>query len=55
MSLSYWEQTTFFKDLDVAIIGSGIVGLNAALSLKKKNKKHNYRQMKFYIKNQVRN
>jgi gamma-glutamylputrescine oxidase len=38
MSLSYWEQTTFFKDLDVAIIGSGIVGLNAALSLKKKNK-----------------
>ena len=39
MSLSYWEQATFFTDIDVAIIGSGIVGLNAALNLKKKNKK----------------
>lgn len=38
MSLSYWEQTTYFNDIDVAIIGSGIVGLNAALNLKKKNK-----------------
>lgn len=38
MSLSYWEQTTFFKNIDVAIVGSGIVGLNAALNLKKKNK-----------------
>ncbi len=37
MSLSYWEQTSYFKDIDVAIIGSGIVGLNAALTLKKKN------------------
>ncbi len=38
MSLSYWEQTTYFNDIDVAIIGSGIVGLNAALNLKKKHK-----------------
>lgn len=39
MNLSFWEQETFFKNIDIAIIGSGIVGLNAALSLKKKNKK----------------
>jgi glycine/D-amino acid oxidase-like deaminating enzyme len=36
MNLSFWERESFFKDLDVVIIGSGIVGLNAALSLKKK-------------------
>jgi glycine/D-amino acid oxidase-like deaminating enzyme len=39
MYLSFWEHTTFFKNVDVVIIGSGIVGLNAALSLKKNNKK----------------
>jgi gamma-glutamylputrescine oxidase len=39
MNLSFWEQSFYFKDIDIAIIGSGIVGLNAALSLKKKNKK----------------
>lgn len=38
MSLSFWEQDTFFSKVDVAVIGSGIVGLNAALSLKKKDK-----------------
>ena len=38
MNLSYWEQNTFFNNIDIAIIGSGIVGLNAALNLKKKNK-----------------
>ena len=38
MNLSYWEKTTFFNDIDVAIIGSGIVGLNAAFNLKKKHK-----------------
>jgi len=38
MSLSYWEQTTFFNDVDIVIIGSGIVGLNAALHLKEKQK-----------------
>ncbi len=35
--LSYWEKESFFKDIDVAIIGSGIVGLNAAIHLKKQN------------------
>lgn len=35
MQLSYWEQDTFFSRLDVVIAGSGIVGLNAALNLKK--------------------
>jgi len=32
--LSYWEIESFFKNIDVAIIGSGIVGLNAAIRLK---------------------
>lgn len=42
MSLfSFWEQNTYFNKVDVVIIGSGIVGLNAALYLKKKNKKLN--------------
>jgi gamma-glutamylputrescine oxidase len=34
MNLSYWEQTSFFDKIDIAIIGSGIVGLNAAIHLK---------------------
>lgn len=34
MILSYWEKETFFKDIDIAVIGSGIVGLNAAWQLK---------------------
>jgi glycine/D-amino acid oxidase-like deaminating enzyme len=34
-NLSYWERETFFKDFDIAIIGSGIVGLTAALHLKR--------------------
>jgi glycine/D-amino acid oxidase-like deaminating enzyme len=33
--LSYWERESFLKNIDVAIIGSGIVGLNAAIHLKK--------------------
>lgn len=33
-NLSYWERETFFKNFDVAVIGSGIVGLAAALRLK---------------------
>lgn len=33
-TLSYWERETFFKDLDAAVIGSGIVGLAAAIHLK---------------------
>jgi len=39
MNLSFWERETFFKNVDIAVVGSGIVGLNAALSLKKKNRK----------------
>jgi len=31
---SYWEQTAFLNESDVIVIGSGIVGLNAALHLK---------------------
>ncbi|RNL50649.1 NAD(P)/FAD-dependent oxidoreductase [Pedobacter jejuensis] len=33
-NLSYWEKSTFFN-FDVVVIGSGIVGLNAAIHLKK--------------------
>lgn len=33
-TLSYWERETFFRHLDVAVIGSGIVGLSAAIRLK---------------------
>ena len=31
-ALSYWEQEVFFKNLDLVIVGSGLVGLSAALS-----------------------
>ena len=34
MQLSFWEKETYFGNIDVLIIGSGIVGLNAALHLK---------------------
>lgn len=34
-SFSYWERTAFIDNADVIIIGSGIVGLSAALHLKK--------------------
>jgi glycine/D-amino acid oxidase-like deaminating enzyme len=33
-TFSYWEQTAFVGGADVIIVGSGIVGLNAALHLK---------------------
>jgi gamma-glutamylputrescine oxidase len=36
--LSYWEKKSFFENIDVAIIGSGIVGLNAAIRLKELDK-----------------
>jgi gamma-glutamylputrescine oxidase len=29
--LSYWEREVFFRDLDLVIVGSGIVGLSAAI------------------------
>ena len=41
MYLSYWEKDSYLSKIDVVIIGSGIVGLNAALSLKQKQKKLN--------------
>jgi gamma-glutamylputrescine oxidase len=37
MNLSFWEKDTFFSRVDVCIVGSGIVGLNAALHIKKKH------------------
>lgn len=37
---SYWEKNTFFNNIDLVIIGSGIVGLNAAIHYKKKNPTH---------------
>lgn len=36
MQFSYWEKQHFFNKSDVIVIGSGIVGLNAAISCKKK-------------------
>jgi gamma-glutamylputrescine oxidase len=35
--LSFWERDQYLTGIDVVIAGSGIVGINAALSLKKKN------------------
>lgn len=32
--LSFWETTTFFAPADIVVIGSGIVGLNAAINLR---------------------
>jgi glycine/D-amino acid oxidase-like deaminating enzyme len=37
---SYWEKKSFFN-ADVVIVGSGIVGLNAAITIKNKNPKIN--------------
>ncbi len=35
-TFSYWERTAFIDNSDIVIIGSGLVGLSAALHLKKK-------------------
>jgi gamma-glutamylputrescine oxidase len=35
---SFWENQTYFKDIDLIVVGSGIVGLNAAISYKEKYK-----------------
>lgn len=37
MQLSHWEWNSYFHDLDLVIIGSGIVGLSAAIHLKSKD------------------
>ncbi|MFZ4635142.1 MAG: NAD(P)/FAD-dependent oxidoreductase [Saprospiraceae bacterium] len=34
-NLSYWERETFLKDIDVAVIGAGLVGLSAAIELRR--------------------
>lgn len=34
MQFSYWEQTTWLQNINYLIIGSGIVGINAALTLR---------------------
>ncbi|ARV06997.1 FAD-dependent oxidoreductase [Polaribacter sp. SA4-10] len=36
MDYSYWELKEWFTNIDFTIVGSGIVGLNCALELKKK-------------------
>jgi gamma-glutamylputrescine oxidase len=36
LNLSYWEESTWFSSIDFLIIGSGIVGLSAAITLKKR-------------------
>lgn len=39
MNYSYWELKEWFTNIDFTIIGSGIVGLNCALSLRKNHPK----------------
>ena len=41
MKLSYWEHNEWFSNVDFTIVGSGIVGLNCALSLKNRYPKAN--------------
>jgi gamma-glutamylputrescine oxidase len=36
-TLSFWERDSFFNNIDVAIIGSGIVGLSTALALRERD------------------
>lgn len=37
-NLSFWEKQTYFSDVDLIVIGSGIVGLSSAISFKEKYK-----------------
>ena len=39
INFSFWEQETYLKNTDLVVIGSGIVGLSAAISFKEKHKK----------------
>jgi len=41
MELSYWEHKSWFSNVDFTIIGSGIVGINCAISLKERYPKSN--------------
>lgn len=38
LNFSFWEKQTYFHDIELIVIGSGIVGLNAAISFKEKHK-----------------
>lgn len=40
MHFSYWERQTWFNNLDLVVIGSGLVGLSAAYHYQKKHPKH---------------
>ena len=35
--LSYWERDAYFKEIDLLVIGAGIVGYNCALEFKNNN------------------
>ena len=37
-NLSFWELDSVFNNIDLVVVGSGIVGLNAALHYKTNNK-----------------
>jgi gamma-glutamylputrescine oxidase len=39
INLSYWEMNAFFKQFNLIVVGSGIVGLSTAISFREKNKK----------------
>lgn len=39
MNYSYWELKQYFNPFDLIVVGAGIVGLNAAIAFRKKNKK----------------
>ena len=37
MSFSFWEKETWFRGLDLLVVGGGMVGLSAAIHYKRKN------------------
>ena len=39
INTSFWESDTYFNNIDLIVVGSGIVGLSAAISFKEKFKK----------------